>query len=151
MPYEIQATEAYCVDASWFYCLAVGLDDRDDDRFEADINNTQIEDWEGAITHLLGPHLAKLGFKADDWSVFQVTDEYINYEGFSLGFYDYQINFETEGIARIDTTGLPASKTIRFTQPAQRLAGMLGLDEFEPIPLIWFERQERAGEEETEE
>jgi hypothetical protein len=150
MPYKIHMGESYCVDAAWFYCLASGMDELDGERFESAVAATKIEDPESAVTHLVLPHLAAMGFRSGQWSIFQVTGDFVDYEGFPLTFGDYYISFEDDSIATEDTESLPASKTIHFTQAAQNLVKKVESDEWTPVTLIWTERLEREEVEEEE-
>jgi hypothetical protein len=151
MPYEIHASESYCLDAGWFYCLAAGIGEWDEDRFEAAVAGTSIDDREAAITHLVTPQLAALGFQPDEWTVFEVTEDYLDYGGFPLAFGDYYVGFDADAVTREDGAALPASKTIHFKRPAQKLMTKLDWSDWGTVTLVWMERLERPAEDEDEE
>jgi hypothetical protein len=151
MPYAYFLESWYAVDAAWFYSAANGKQELDDDGFERAVENTGLP-REDAISGLLRPHLTRMGFAADSWSVVPLTDDYIAYEGFPY-HQDYGrelILFDTDALFST-AENYPSSKTISFTRAHERLAKLLGIDELFPVDMLRLERWEQVEEEADEE
>lgn len=149
MPYDFQVDKGYMVDAGWFYFQAANLGAFDDAQWDAAIAQTGIADRADAINSLVMPQLTALGFQVGDWSILELTEDYLDYQGFPLIYGEYYIAFSIDSIATEDGANLPDSITTNFTDPAKQLVNALGITmgEFaEPITLISIIREDREEE-----
>jgi hypothetical protein len=151
MPYAIHMENWYAIDAVWFFGMATDEPDLEDDEFEAAVEQTGL-DREDAITSLVRPHLGKLGFPADGWSIRALTEDYVCYEGCVLRHLwgREHIVFEPESLFNW-AENFPESKTMHFTRAHERLAKVIGIDELGEVPMLRMERWEQEEDEEEEE
>jgi hypothetical protein len=152
MPYAFHMESWHAIDVVWFYGMANDEPDMEDDEFEAAVERTGLE-RDDAIASLVRPHLSKLGFPAEGWSILTLTDDYVCYEGCALRhLWDREfIVFEPDSLFTW-AENFPESKTVHFTRAHERLAKVMRIDELGEVPMMRMERWEQEeGEDEEEE
>jgi hypothetical protein len=138
MAYEFHISEEYCVEAGWFYCASIGIA-YDKDRFEHDVQASPEEPPESAILRLISPHLARVGFPEGSYGIEQITDDYVEFEGFALTYGDFYIFFNDDAIRRV-IENYPASITYEFSNATKQMLTVLRSDRFESVTLLKMAR-----------
>jgi hypothetical protein len=151
MPYAFHMESWYALDVVWFYGMATDEPDLEDDEFEAAVERTGLE-REDAIASLVRPHLTKLGFASDAWSIIALTEDYVCYEGCAIRHLWGREHIVIEADALFTwADNLPESKTMHFTRAHERLAKVMGIDELGEVPMMRLERWEQEEDEDEEE
>jgi hypothetical protein len=151
MPYAFHMESWYALDVVWFYGMATDEPDLEDDEFEAAVERTGLE-RDDAIVSLVRPHLSKLGFAADSWSIVMLGEDYVCYEGCSLrDLWGREfIVFEPDALFTW-AENLPESKTMHYTRAHDRLAKVMRIDDLGEVPMMRLERWEQEEDDEDEE
>ncbi|MBI3865630.1 MAG: hypothetical protein HY290_27470 [Planctomycetia bacterium] len=144
MPYEFGINQCYCVDPAWFYCMATGMGKLDADFFQQEVVNTGITPDETAISHLVNPLLARIGFPADTFTISFLDPSVIEYSGFPLQHGLFYIFFNDDAIRSI-VDGYPDRVTCEFTAATKELLKVLQITGgFDPIVIVYVEKVEPA-------
>jgi hypothetical protein len=150
MPYAFHAESWYALDVVWFYGMATDEPDLEDEEFETAIEGTGL-DRDDAIASLVRPHLSKLGFSPANWSIAELTEDYVCYEGCAvrdLWGREFVV-FEPDALFTW-AENFPESKTMHFTRAHERLAKVMGIEELGEVPMMRMERWEQEEDEEEE-